>query len=266
MSIDAADTATIKKLKNLRVGVAVGRNHSKVFFFMAKRFIDTKLFDDEWFSQLSQDAKVMWIYIITKCDHAGLFNFNLRLTEFQTGIKYPERVIEELGNRLVRVKEDLIFCPKYIIFQYPDFPKSNVKQQESAIKLLIKAGLWNGNKLTLTKESINSYVNDSVNDSVVVNVNGVFQKDIFESKENAFEQMRDDDLFIESCAMTLSGRGWKAASGVDVVALIKNFLHGKADLEKPKKEVRQHFKNWISSGQTKLENLITLAEVFKKSA
>jgi hypothetical protein len=90
--------------------------------------------------------------------------------------------------------------------------------------------------------------------------------DYFESKEKAFEEIRDNQKYIEEdCVMILSGRGWKAVTPVDVIGLLKNFLNGKAKLENPKAEVRQHFKNWIGSGQTKLENLITLADIFKKS-
>lgn len=142
---------------------------------MAKRFIDTGLFDDEWFSELKPESKIFWIYYLTKCDHAGLLKFNKKLIEFQTGIKSLDTVIKELGNRLVRVNEQLFFCPKFIKFQYPEFPKSNVKQQASAIELLIKNGLWDSemnnfkelvnSKVTVTKDLTKSHVNgnDTVN-------------------------------------------------------------------------------------------------------
>lgn len=113
---------------------------------MAKRFIDTGLFDDEWFAELDPECKLFWIYYLTKCDHAGLLKYNKKLIEFQTGIKSLERVIEVLGKRLVRVTEQLLFCPKFIAFQYPGFPKSGVKQQEGAIKMLISSGLWDEEK------------------------------------------------------------------------------------------------------------------------
>lgn len=207
----------------------------------------------------------MWMYVITKCDHAGLFKFNSRLCEFQTGIKSSETVIKELGNRLVRVSEELIFCPKFITFQYPDFPKSSVKQQDSALKLLQKAGLWDGKKITLTKELANSYGNESDNGSDSVLPPIKFSEDYFESKELCFAAFRDDDLFMDECLMTLSGRGWKAVKAIDVLGLVKNFLVSKADLNDTKKEVKRHFKNWISSSNTKVENLITLSEIFKTS-
>src|SRR5688572_5090933 len=143
---------------------------------MAKRFIDTGLFDDEWFAELKPESKMFWIYYLTKCDHAGLLKFNKKLIEFQTGIKSLDTVIKEIGYRLVRVNDQLFFCPKFIQFQYPNFPKSGVKQQDSAIELLIKNGLWDSetnnfkelNKTydTVDKDLPKSY--DNGNDTVYV--------------------------------------------------------------------------------------------------
>jgi hypothetical protein len=41
---------------------------------MAKRFIDTKIWDKSWFRKLDPKDKLIWIYILTKCDHAGIFD------------------------------------------------------------------------------------------------------------------------------------------------------------------------------------------------
>lgn len=144
---------------------------------MAKRFIDTGLFEDEWFSELSTNGKLFWVYYLTRCDHAGILKYNRRLMEFQTGIKNIDTVVQEIGNRLVRVNEQLLFCPKFIEFQYPDFPKSKVKQQDSAHKILLSLNLIDehGNlnsTLTVKKELNNSYGNgngiDNGNESVNV--------------------------------------------------------------------------------------------------
>lgn len=145
---------------------------------MAKRFIDTSLFDDEWFSELTTDAKLFWIYYLTKCDHAGLLKFNKKLIEFQIGIKSIDKCIDLIGNRLVKVNETLLFCPKFIQFQYPGFPKSKVAQQESAVRLLVNAGIWD--ELTNSfKDLYNSSIRlnevfnktyDSVSDNVSVSV------------------------------------------------------------------------------------------------
>lgn len=139
---------------------------------MAKRFIDTGLFDDSWFSDLSKDAKLLWIYLITKCNHAGIIEFNEKLWKFQTGLNNFETLFKQLGNRLVTVNELYIFIPKFLFFQYPNFPNSCVKAQKSAIDILQKYDLLNSN-LTVKELLSNSYVydNGNGNDSVYENEN-----------------------------------------------------------------------------------------------
>ena len=72
---------------------------------MAKRFIDTGLFDDDWFMELTKDAKILWLFLLTKCDHAGILKLNPKLCQLQTGIKDLDEILKQLGNRIVTVSE-----------------------------------------------------------------------------------------------------------------------------------------------------------------
>ena len=134
---------------------------------MSKRFIDTGIFDDDWFMDLSKEAKLLWIYCITKCDHAGLIKINPKLCGIQTDIKDLDGTIKQLGNRLVTVSERLYFIPKFIEFQYPGFPNSKVRQQQSAVEILQKHNLFDENKLTISKLLTNSYGNGNDNVNVI---------------------------------------------------------------------------------------------------
>lgn len=131
---------------------------------MSKRFIDTNLFNDEWFCSLSKDAKLFFIYFITSCNHAGMLKLNKKLCEFQTKLKSIDTLTKELGNSLVTLNGSL-WMPRYIKYQYPGFPKSAVRQQEGALKILLGNGLTIeeiNSYLTLTKELPNSYVSETV--------------------------------------------------------------------------------------------------------
>ena len=128
---------------------------------MSKRFIDTEMFSDEWFSERSKDGKLAYIYLLTRCNHAGIWKVNRRLFKFETGIDF-DRVIKQLGNRLVTVSEEFIFLPKFIHFQYPNWPNSNVKQQSSAIAILESFGITDINKVTVSKGLDNHYDTDTV--------------------------------------------------------------------------------------------------------
>lgn len=132
---------------------------------MSKRFIDTGIFDDDWFMDLAKDAKLLWIYFITKCDHAGIIKVNEKLCKLQTDIKDINTVIKQLGNRLVRVNEQLYFIPKFIEFQYPGFPNSKVRQQNSALEILKKHGLYTNDGLRVNKELDNTYEHEHDNDT-----------------------------------------------------------------------------------------------------
>lgn len=124
---------------------------------MAKRFIDTGLFDDSWFMELSSDSKIFWIYCLTKCDHAGIIKLNRKLCQVQTDIKSLDTVIKELGNRLLTLNKDLFFIPKFISYQYPGFPRSGVRQQQGALEILKKYNLIDEESLRLKEELGNSY-------------------------------------------------------------------------------------------------------------
>ena len=194
---------------------------------MSKRFIDTALFDDPWFMELSKDAKLLWIYLITRCDHAGIIELNKRLVKFQTDIKDLQSILEELGNRLVTLREDLIFIPKFISFQYPNFPQSHVNQQQGAIKQLEKYGLFKDGKLvemnsspTVSGELTNSYVygngNDNGNDLVIVPE--IAQKkekfaDFVSMTKDEYEKLITDfgEPFILRCVETLNA--YKGSTG-----------------------------------------------------
>ena len=143
---------------------------------MAKRFIDTKIFDDSWFMELSLESKLLWIYLITKCNHAGIIEYNKKLWEFHTGLNSLETVIKELTNRLVSVNDSkYYFIPKFITYQYPNFPNSKVRAQDSAIKILIGFGLFDEQNLTVNKPLDKCYDNDNgfVYGSGYVNVNSL---------------------------------------------------------------------------------------------
>jgi len=149
---------------------------------MSKRFINTEIFNDSWFMDLSVNAKLLYIYLITNCDHAGIIDINWKLVEFQTGIKQLAKsyvtLTKEYENRLIKLKNSYYFIPKFITFQYPNFPNSNVRQQSSAINRLKEFNLFDEENLTVNKELSNSYEYEHV----IVNDNDTVKKDKKEEK------------------------------------------------------------------------------------
>jgi hypothetical protein len=126
---------------------------------MAKRFIDTGLFDDEWFSELKLQSKIFWLYFITKCDHAGFLKYNERLIKFQTGIQDLPETLKDFHNRILRVNEQLLFSPKFIQYQYPGFPNCKFAAATSAMQIMTKNGIDINSYLTVPELLPNSYGN-----------------------------------------------------------------------------------------------------------
>lgn len=163
---------------------------------MAKRFIDTELFNDPWFMDLSKDAKILWIYAITNCDHAGILKVNEKLIQFQTKIKSYLSVSKELGNCLIRLNEsEYYFIPKFFKFQYPNYPEKSFRAVESAILTLQKFNLWDektNSPLTVSKDLPKSYGigNGISKGNGIVKKELPFNSDIFKNTWNRWEKYR----------------------------------------------------------------------------
>lgn len=85
---------------------------------MAKRFIDSSMFDKDWFLDLPSKYKILWIYIISKCDVAGVFDPSLKQASRTLGEVYDydetlsamQKQIEEINGKW--------FVKDFIRFQY----------------------------------------------------------------------------------------------------------------------------------------------------
>lgn len=54
---------------------------------MTKRFVDTELWQKEWFQNLGLKYKLLLKYIFENCDCAGIWNMNFSLASFSIGDK-----------------------------------------------------------------------------------------------------------------------------------------------------------------------------------
>ena len=159
-----------------------------------KRFSDAEKWKDEWFSNLSNDNKVVWIYLLDDCDNAGVWKKNLRLLNFNCNTNLTEEdLITIFGSRLVRISDDKFLIKKFCEFQYgTDWLEKNSKPILSAKNILIKEGLLieNSNgKLTLSKLFDNSLdtLNKELDNSYLTT------KDKDKDKEQDKEQEKDKD-------------------------------------------------------------------------
>ena len=105
---------------------------------MAKRFVETDLWKKKWYRTMPPRMKLFYFYLLTNCDHAGMYDVDLELAEFQIGMEVKQKDIDEhLKDHIEVVKEDKWLIKKFVDFQYGVL-NPNVKAHASVIKILTK--------------------------------------------------------------------------------------------------------------------------------
>lgn len=84
---------------------------------MSKRFFDSDKFKDKWYRKLSPIQKCIWEYALSECDLAGILNFDIEMMSFCIGAEITEKDLEIFSDRFIKISDDLIFIPKFILFQ-----------------------------------------------------------------------------------------------------------------------------------------------------
>ena len=103
---------------------------------------ETDKWKDPWFSQLDNNWKVIWFYLLDDCTHYGIWQINIPLLNFhcKTNITLEE-LLNNFDGRLLQITDDKIFIQKFIIYQYGvDFKSSKQKAVLSAKKSLEQLG------------------------------------------------------------------------------------------------------------------------------
>ena len=111
---------------------------------MAKRFIDSKMWDKAWYRRLSPKCKLIWVYLLTRCDHAGIWDADWEAMNFFIGenVAYKD-LPESITEKMFFISEgNQYFIPSFISFQYGVL-RENSKPHLSVIKRLNEKGLLN---------------------------------------------------------------------------------------------------------------------------
>lgn len=85
---------------------------------MAKRFVDTTLYDKAWFRKLPPRIKCLWEYIRLKCDNAGVVDFDPELASFQIGEDVSWEDLSYLRDQVDTLGGTKIIILDFIQFQY----------------------------------------------------------------------------------------------------------------------------------------------------
>jgi len=108
---------------------------------VAKRLTATEKWVDPWFCGLTVQEKLFWIFIVDNCNHAGIWKVNWPLVNFY--IKDFVFNEDNFNGRILKLKDDKWFIPKFIEFQYGVLNPEN-RLHLSVINILKKEGAYKG--------------------------------------------------------------------------------------------------------------------------
>ena len=104
---------------------------------------DTNKWDDPWFLDLNVEYRMTWLYVLDKCNHAGIWKVNKKLAEFLLGslIKWDDFIAASEGRITEFSGGQKWFISKFIEFQYGTLQEAN-RVHFSVIEELRREGLF----------------------------------------------------------------------------------------------------------------------------
>ena len=110
---------------------------------MAKRFTDTDKWKKGFMKSLSTKYKLLWLYIVDDCNHAGVWETDFEVASIRIGSKISENEAIKHFAEHIRIFDngDKWFIPKFIDFQYGQL-NSNSRPHQAVIKLIEKYDLY----------------------------------------------------------------------------------------------------------------------------
>ncbi len=112
---------------------------------MRKRLIDTGIFQDNLIRNLPKEFKLIWVYLLLDCDHAGIWRGDFRILKII--LEAPEikesEVLDIFAGKIEKLNNGDLFIPGFVKFQYGLPLNLNVKPIFTAWKILQDRGLAN---------------------------------------------------------------------------------------------------------------------------
>ena len=111
---------------------------------MAKRFTDTDKWKKGFIKNLPAKYKLLWLYILDDCNHAGIWDTDFEVASIRIGSKINEKEAAKVLSEQIKIFDggNKWFLPKFIDFQYGQL-NENVNAHNSVVKLLDKYDVYN---------------------------------------------------------------------------------------------------------------------------
>ena len=107
---------------------------------MAKRFVDTELWFEDWYIKYPLEYKLFWYYLISSCDHAGIWK--VKKVYFERAINKTidlDDFLEKINSdkqRIRQINDNRWLIEDFIVFQYGKYLNMKNRVHVSILKIL----------------------------------------------------------------------------------------------------------------------------------
>jgi hypothetical protein len=112
---------------------------------MAKRFTATEIWEEDWFLDIPNEYKLFWYYMLSNCDHAGIYKVNLttfsRLLEVKLSTKIALNHFNTGKNRITCINDTVWFIEDFFVYQYGVVFNHNNRLHASIYRIYNKYGI-----------------------------------------------------------------------------------------------------------------------------
>jgi hypothetical protein len=195
---------------------------------MAKRFISTDLFREDWYLELDIEVRLFFIYAITNCDHAGVLKANVRAFNALNGTQVgKDTILEQINSekqRIKKISESKWFINDFIKFQYGDTLNPANRAHASVIKILEEEGINYDYVKPLTSPlvGVKDKEKDKDKDKAILYGNHPELTDVSERFRSVSTSAGYDPMQVNSDVMAkrffeyYESQGWKKANGMPI--------------------------------------------------
>ena len=200
---------------------------------MAKRMTDTDKWKKRFIRELKPKHKLLWLYILDDCNHAGIWEIDLDVASIRVGEAVGYKDLDVFGNKIIMFdNNEKCFIPDFIDFQYGELnPNSNV--HKSVILLLSRYNLEGYMKGTQTPP-----------EPIIDKPAKRFKKPTVEDV-SLYCQSRNNLVDAEKFFDFYSSNGWKVGKNAmkDWKAAVRTWEKN-STTEKTKSKVEQSLDTW----------------------
>lgn len=162
-----------------------------------KRFTDAEKWKDPFFENLSNDMKIVWIYLLDDCDNAGIWKISMKRLNFHCNTNLTENnLLEIFSERIFKIKNDTYIIPKFIVFQNgPEWMNKNSAPVNSVKKKLTELGIFVDGELSVELDkSLDTLIKQLPNSINTVSIELDNSIDTTKGKDKDKDKSIDKDL------------------------------------------------------------------------